>query len=62
MGNYFVGTVEEAIEGLHLLGVCLCLPSSYYFLCPLYLPSLLHGLTLSVVKYPSIRVGISDFC
>ena len=28
-----VGMVKEAIEGLIFLGVCLCLSSSYYFVC-----------------------------
>ena len=59
--NYFVGTVKGAAEGLYFLGVCICLPSSYYFLCALYFRSLLRGLTLPVVNYLSIRVGSSDF-
>ena len=61
-GNSFVGTVKEAIEGLYF-SWCLSLLAFllYYFVCALYLRSLLHGLALPVVKYSSIRVGRSDF-
>ena len=56
-----MGTVKEAIRDSIFLGVCLCLPSSYYFVCALSLRSLFHGLALPVVKYSSIRVGSSNF-
>ena len=55
-----MGTVGKLLSD-YFLGVCLCLPSSYYFLCAMYFRSLLRGLTLPVVNYPSTRVGSSDF-
>ena len=51
-----VGTVEEANEGLDFLGVCPCLPSSYYFVCALYL----HLLALWGEPYWYITIHPSE--
>ena len=53
MGSYRV---------LGVLGVCLRLSSSYYFLHALHFRSVLRGLTLPVVEYFSTRLGSSDCC
>ena len=44
-GTILVGTFGK-LSSDYFLGVCLCLPSSYYFLCSLYFRSTLRGLTL----------------
>ena len=61
MGILCVETAEEANEGLYFSWCLSLLPSSYYFVCALYLALSIRGRALLVFNYSSIRVGSYDF-